>query len=111
MRSSATGVTTLQSAAGATGNGTVFLVDGCRSAMFQISGTFVGTITFEATVDGSNWVTYALSDISTTARTHATTQTTAGIYTADDLAGLMAIRARISAWTSGAITVVANGTA
>lgn len=111
MRSSATGVTTLQSAAAATGNGTVFLVDGCRSAMFQITGTFVGTVTFEATVDGTNWATYALSDISTTARTHATTQTTAGIYAADDLAGLMAVRARISAWTSGAITVVANGTA
>lgn len=111
MRSTATGVTTLQSAAGATGNGTVFMVDGCRSAMFQITGTFVGTVTFEATVDGTTWATYALSDISTAARTHATTQTTAGIYMADDLAGLMAVRARISAWTSGAITVVANGTA
>lgn len=111
MRSAATGVTTLQSAAGATGNGTAFMVDGCRSAMFQITGTFVGTVTFEATVDGSNWATYALSDIGSTSRTHAATQSTAGIYMADDLAGLMAVRARISAWTSGAITVVANGTA
>ena len=111
MRSTATGVTTLQSAAGATGNGTVFQVDGCRSAMFQVSGTFVGTVTFEATVDGTNWVTYALGDISSTSRVHATSQTTPGIYVADDLAGLMAVRARISAYTSGAITVVANGTA
>ena len=111
MRSTATGVTTLQSAAVATGNGTAFSVDGCRSAMFQITGTFSGTIVFEATVDGANWVTYALSDISTAARTHATSQTTAGIYMADDLAGLMAIRARVSVWASGSITVVVNGTA
>jgi hypothetical protein len=79
--------------------------------MFQITGTFSGTIVFEATVDGANWVTYALSDISTAARTHATSQTTAGIYMADDLAGLMAIRARVSVWASGSITVVVNGTA
>lgn len=111
MRSTATGVTTLQSAAVATGNGVTFLVDGCRSAMFQVTGTFVGTITFEATVDGSTFVTYALSDISTAARTHATVQTTVGIYMADDLAGLMAMRARVSAYTSGTITIVANGTA
>lgn len=100
------GVTAMQTAAGATGAGTSILMAGYNRAMFQISGTFVATITFQATVDGTNWVTYALSDLSTTARTHATTQSTTGIYAADDAAGLTAIRANITAWTSGAVTVV-----
>jgi hypothetical protein len=111
MRATQSGVVVMQNAAAATGNGTVLPMDGAKAAMLQVTGTFVGTITFEATVDGSNWVTYALSDLSTAARTHATTQTTTGIYVADDGAGLAAIRARISAYTSGAITVVGNATA
>lgn len=111
MRSSATGVMTLQSAAVALGDGDELRVDGCTAAMFQVTGSFTASITFEATVNGTTWATYALADLSTTARTRSLTQTTAGIYMADDLAGLMAVRARISAYTSGTVTVVANGTA
>ncbi len=102
------GVTAMQTAAVATGAGTSILMAGYNRAMFQVSGTFVGTITFQATVDGTNYVTYALSDLSTAARTHTTTQTTPGVYIADDASGLTAIRANITAYTSGSITVVGS---
>ena len=56
------------------------------SVGIQVTGTFSATITFEATVDGTNYVTYALSDLSTAARTSG---------------GYAAVRARCSAYTSG----------
>ena len=101
----------MQNAAGATGTGTVLPMDGAKAAAFQVTGTFTATITFEATVNGVDWVTYALNDISTTTRVHSTTQNSTGIYIADDAAGLAAIRARISAYTNGAVTVMGNATA
>ena len=100
------GPVAMQNAATATGAGTSILMAGYNRAMFQVSGTFAATITFQATVDGTNYVTYALSDLSTSARTHSTTQTTAGIFIADDASGVTAIRANITAYTSGSITVV-----
>jgi hypothetical protein len=100
------GPVAMQNAATATGAGTSILMAGYNRAMFQVSGTFVATITFQATVDGTNYVTYALSDLSTSARTHNTTQTTPGIFIADDASGITAIRANITAYTSGSITVV-----
>jgi len=111
MRASQSGVVVMQNAAAATGNGTVLPMDGAKAAAFQVTGTFTATITFEATVNGVDWVTYALSDISTTTRTHQTTQNSASIYVADDAAGLAAIRARISAHTSGTVTVMGIATA
>lgn len=102
------GVTAMQTAAVATGAGTSILMAGYNRAMFQVSGTFVGTITFEATVNGVDWVTYALTDISTTTRVHNTTQSTPGVFIADDASGLTAIRANITAYTSGSITVVGS---
>jgi len=104
------GVTAMQTAATATGAGASILMAGFNYAVFQVSGTFVATITFQATVDGTNWVTYALSDLATAARTHATTQTTASMYLADDAYALTAIRANITAYTSGTVTVVGSAT-
>ena len=104
------GVTAMQTAAATTGAGTSLLVAGFNRAVFQVTGTFVATITFQATIDGSNWVTYALSDLSTAARTHATTQTTTGVYLADDAYALTAIRANVTAYTSGTVTIVGSAT-
>src|SRR5512136_1082752 len=47
---------TFQSAAGATGNGTALDCAGLEVVACQVTGTFVGTVTWEGTVDGTNFV-------------------------------------------------------
>lgn len=102
------GVTTLQSAATATGNGTALLLDRYTHVAVQVAGTFSATVTFEVTVDGANWVSAACLDVSDVNRTHKATTNAAGVFTFDEFVGVVGLRARISAYTSGAVTVVAN---
>jgi hypothetical protein len=106
-------VITMQDAATATGNGTSLIV-GVSSAApganlgavgVQIIGTFSATITFEATTDGTNWTSIMATELADDSR--ATTATAAGHYTI--LYGsAIRIRARISAYTSGTVTVKAR---
>lgn len=98
---------TLQNAAVAVGNGTVLTVTGYGTAVVQVTGTFVATITFEGTVDGTNY--QAISATQMGAAVVATTATAPGIYRMSP-GGLTNIRARISAFTSGSITVVGRAT-
>jgi hypothetical protein len=72
------------------------------SAVFQVTGTFVGTITWEATNDNSTWDDVAVMDLA--AGTSATTSTGTGIF-ALEVGSIRQVRARVSAWTSGTITV------
>ncbi len=104
---SQTGVQTLQSAASATGNGTALNCAGRKHIVVQLSGTFTATVTWEGSVDGSNWIAVALADLNSTTRARATTATAAGLYLLDDVAGLQQFRARISAYTSGNVTAKA----
>ena len=97
---------TLQDAAEATGNGYIFDVGGKASLTLQVTGTFSGTVTFEASLDGSNWVSRSGIDGS---GNKATTATTTGIYQFN-IDGIKYFRARISAYTSGSITVIARAT-
>lgn len=101
---------TMHNAATATGNGTE-LVIGQSAAVpsanlgavgIQITGTFSGTVTFEASSDGTNWTPIMATNLADDAR--ATTATAAGHYTM--LYGsAIRVRARISAYSSGTITV------
>lgn len=93
----------MQDAAEATGNGTAMNVSGLGTVAAQVSGTFVGTVTFEGTTDGSNWVSVQMTNIATGAI--ATTATAAGLFVGA-VAGLVQFRARVSARSSGSITVV-----
>jgi len=99
---------TMQDAADATGNGNelplIAQYGTFDEVAFQVSGTFVGTVTFEGTVDGTNWVAVEVqsaTDVSVT----ATTATAAGIHFLTP-AIYASVRARVSAYTSGEITVV-----
>jgi len=74
------------------------------SLVMQVVGTFVGTVTFEATVDQTNWV--AIQAVNLNDGSAATTATAPGLY-ACRVVGLKQVRARISAYTSGSITVAA----
>lgn len=96
---------TLQNAAAATGAGSPLLVNGRGAAALQVTGTFVGTVTFEGTIneDLSTWVSIKGSNI--TNGTVAATATAPGVFSFNTT-GLYSIRANITAYTSGSITVV-----
>lgn len=97
----------MQSAAVATGNGTsistILQGDGAyRTLTVQIEGITTATVTFEGTIDGTNWVAIQFTNLNSASA--ATTATADGIYRAD-ITGITTVRARISAWTAGTINV------
>jgi len=96
----------LQDAVVATGAGSTFVVSGYCYVVFQITGTFVGTVTFQATLDGTNWI--AVRAINMNSGVTATTGTVVGLYQLG-VAGLGIVRANVTAWTSGTITVWVRG--
>lgn len=74
----------------------------------QVSGPFVGTLTFEATTNGRDWVAVEVTNLASGVA--ATTTTAAGIFTVSNQ-GIVGVRARATAWTSGtAIVTAARGT-
>lgn len=97
--------TTLQDAAGAVGNGDALSLEGAGGVLVFIKGTFVGTVTFEVTQDGVNWV--AIPGYKLTDGTQSSAPTVGGMYLII-CPGVMRFRARVSAYTSGAITVTAT---
>jgi hypothetical protein len=94
----------LQSAAVATGNGAVADVSNFDVIGIQVVGITSATITWEASIDGTNWVGVLVAPV--TSGVAALTTTADGLF-ALDCSGLALIRARISTWASGAITVTA----
>lgn len=95
--------TTMQNAVSATGNGTDIDVSGMSTLLLQVSGTFVGTVYFEGTIDGSTYVALYATQVG--AGTIATNTTAAGLFRLP-VAGLKSVRARV-AWTSGtSVTVI-----
>ena len=96
-------VTILQNAAVATGNGVSLSVADKGLVGVNVTGTFVGTITWEGSTDGiTTWSSISCTTIDTL--TASSAFTTTGQLTCST-AGLTAFRARISAYTSGTITV------
>jgi hypothetical protein len=99
---------TLQDAAAATGNGTTLVVADRATVTLQVVGTFAGTVTFEGTIDGTNWISLQAYS-KATATISTVTASTQGLFTIP-VSGLRFFRARISAYTSGSITVYAVAT-
>lgn len=98
---------TFHSAASATATGTVMNTSQLASILVQITGTFVATVTFQGTVDGSTWVAVQAENADSGAV--ATTATATGLYRVN-VAGLRLFRCSM-AWTSGtSITAVGIGT-
>lgn len=96
----------LQDEATANGNGEVFHVLSANHVAFQVTGTFSATVNFEATNDFSNWVPLAVSPVA--GGPSVTSTTSAGIWaTSVPAAG---VRARISNYSSGTISVRATAT-
>jgi hypothetical protein len=105
----ATDYVPMQVAAAATGNGTVLTsINGTNGgysvATIQVTGTFDATVTFEATVDGTNYVSLLMENLTTGAFTTTVVGTAqVGIFRCTAL-GLVKIRARISTYASGTVT-------
>ena len=99
--------TTMQSAVSATGNGTSLDVSGKSVAVLQVTGTFVATVDFEASVDDTNWSSINATKLGADQLMINTTST--GIYRLS-VAGLKSVRARVT-WTSGtSVTVTGYAT-
>lgn len=78
----------------------------CGCVSFQLfSGAWSGTVTFEGTIDGTNWVAINADPMPTGAA--ATSTTAQGLFQVP-CAGLSQVRARLSTATSGSITVTGN---
>lgn len=72
---------------------------------FDITGTFVATVSFEGTIDGTNWVAVAArSAAALDTATVVTTATAVGAFVIDATV-FQAVRARCSAFTSGTAVV------
>ena len=76
-----------------------------RSVTLQVSGTFSGTLTFEGTTDGTNWVSIQMLTLGTGLVTTTTTAT--GQFSIVNT-GLVGIRARMTSYTSGTASVWAQ---
>ena len=87
----------------ATGDGTEIVTRGYATLVMSVTGTFVGTITFEARLGAADWT--AVRVIPEATGTAATTTTVAGKFRYE-CAAINAVRARVSAWTSGSISVL-----
>jgi hypothetical protein len=71
------------------------------------AGTFAGTVQFEITLDGTNFVAVEATAVGNS-QTLATTATAPSVWKFDAI-GAMAIRVRSTAWTSGLATVTIVG--
>ena len=81
----------------------VLALNGASGAAAQISGTWVGTITFEGTLDGTSW--FPVNAVSASTSSPQTTTTVNGLYRLTP-GGLSSIRANMTAFTSGSASVV-----
>lgn len=99
---------TLQNAFSATGNGSSTNCDGYDAVLFVVSGTFIATVNFEASIDDSTWVPILTSEVGNSHLITSTFRT--GLFRAS-ISGIKFVRARISSYVSGSITVVARKTA
>ena len=77
---------------------------GGGTVLFNITGTWSGTITFEASVDGTNWSTAVALPKYPSGAAAASSTTTNGNW-AVNVGGLNMFRVRGSAWTSGTATI------
>lgn len=68
----------------------------------QLSGTWTGTVTFEATVNGTNWVAFNVTP--SNSGTDASTATAVGCWSKQNN-GYTAVRCRFSTASSGTATV------
>ena len=83
-------------------------VEDADTVIFQITGTFTGTLSFETSLDGTNYVALGVLNVGAVSpATFVTSATAAGIFTMTQptARGISDIRIRMSAYTSGSAVV------
>ena len=85
----------------------VVQLNGTAACAIDIRGTFVGTVVFEATIDGTNYFATTAQNILT--EIIVASATAAGDFVVGTT-GLFAVRVRCSAYTSGSIVVAMRAT-
>ena len=81
-------------------------IEAADHVVVQVTGTWVGTITFEISIDGTTYVAQACKkSAEVNATTLATTRTDNGIAAVQTI-GVPWFRVRMSSYTSGTATVV-----
>lgn len=83
-------------------------LNGQSGVALQITGTWVGTLQFEGTVDGTNWV--VVNGVFAGSSTPGPTTTANGIVRATP-SGLAQFRVTATAWTSGTATITLRASA
>lgn len=83
----------------------VLLLDGASGFAVDLRGTFVGTITFQGTIDGTNWFPILALPVSSGVNTAAVSTATAPGAWVGPATGLHRVRAILTAYTSGTVTV------
>ena len=84
-------------------------VRGLAAVGVQLTGTWTGTVTFEATIDGATWVSQIMIPSTGLCAAGVTTATGNGAWTAS-VAGYRFVRARFSTPTSGTVVASLLGT-
>lgn len=104
---SATGNITAQGTDCTTTNACVSLTPptGTSTTLVQLSGTFSGTVQFEVTADGTNWVASLGTVVGSTATTTTASAPGAWRFTAS---GSLGFRVRCSTYSSGTVAVKIN---
>lgn len=97
---------TLQNAAATNQDGVEESTTGYTTAVIQLSGTFDATVNFEWSVDGVNFE--PLECVSVADRNNRNTTAIAESGWRCNLIGMNKLRARISSYVSGSITVTAG---
>lgn len=82
-------------------------VRGLAGVGLQLAGTWAGTVSFEATLNGRTWVAFNM--VPSNSATPASSATATGCWSAN-CAGYEAVRARFSTATSGAVEAWMEGT-
>lgn len=87
------------------GQAVTLALNGATGCAFDLRGTFSGTVTFEGSIDGTNFFTLACVPAGGAPQVaNVTTATTQGAWSGN-ANGMVQVRARCSAYTSGTITV------
>ncbi len=77
---------------------TLFLA-GSSNVALQVSCTYSGTVSFEGTIENTNWVALNMTPLNSATAASSTTST--GVWQSVLVGGLTAVRARMSSYTSG----------
>ena len=82
-------------------------VDDADHFAVQLTGTWVGTVAFEATINGTNWVSVAWTNSTSTSHVTGVVSTTANGIFFHEIIFAPQFRVRFSSYTSGTATVTA----